>query len=130
MTKKEDQVMAENTSDDMLRFQNVSTLTEHGLMRAIDLLDDILHPTGDQQREINFRLPQLEAALALVQQKELAAVRDASSIQPPTDTDLATAKDLADTLDQLNANSAAIDQVVTTALDLLNAWGNLTGAKA
>ncbi len=118
--------MADTSNADLLSFLRSSTSVEHGLMRAISLLEKKLHPTGDEEREINFRSAQLRSALALVQQKELAAVRGLTAITAPQEADVTKARDISVELDQMTANDAAVNVVVAKAIDLLGAWRNLS----
>jgi len=117
---------ADNTDAALLSFLTSSTAVEHGLMRAISLLEGKLHPTGDEEREINFRAPQLRSALALVQQKELAAIRGLTEITAPTDANVEQAKSISIALDQMTSDDAAVNDVVAKSIELLQAWGNLT----
>lgn len=110
-------------ADDGARYLELTGATLAGLDDAIALLRarDVF-ATGDERRLITVELAELEAQRAKVRAEMVAFIANEVTVRPPSEEEVATAKELAAELEAMAAAATAAREIVGLATELLETW--------
>lgn len=78
----------------------------------------------DETRDINAKLPEIVAAQVAIEAELNAFFAQSAAIEPPSDTDVKNAQQLAERLDAMNARSNNASTILAVAQQLAQIWAS------
>jgi hypothetical protein len=113
--------VSDATSRQREKYLTIALQTEVALEEAIRLLKVRRTMTGDpdQIRQIDARVPELEAALAKVHAQLVAFLADEGQFRPPSASDVEEVKNMVRELDMMVANAVTAQNVLDLAGQLI-----------